>query len=243
LLTICKSIDLCRYFQAFFSLHSALLSKPRASFIEGLSMRFVVCVLLFCSVALAHADEAAIVRLAQINADPVLQAQAYAAGQERIRFCASCHGEDGNSKRPHIPNLSQQNPVYLFSAFEKFASGERKDYVMSKLAPSLSMEERVNIAVYYGAQPLKPFAGTRDAALIQQGEARFSSVCSGCHGVQADGRETTPRLAGQPQEYLRKALTRFRDKDPSRAGSVMSAVVDGFSDAEISALAAYLQSI
>jgi cytochrome c553 len=206
-------------------------------------MRLFVCVLLICIAALAQANEDAVVRLAQINADPALREQAYASGQERIPFCASCHGVDGNSKRQHIPNLAQQNPVYLFSAFEKFASGERKDYVMSKLAPNLSLEERVNIAVYYGAQTLKPFAGPQDAALRQQGEAKFNSVCSGCHGVQAMGRETTPRLAGQPSEYLRKALTRFRDKDPSRAGSVMTAVADGFSDAEINALAAYLQGI
>ena len=33
-----------------------------------------------------------------------------------------------------------------------------------------------------------------------------------------------PRLAGQPDEYIRKALTRFRENDPSRAGSVMIGV-------------------
>ena len=52
-----------------------------------------------------------------------------------------------------------------------------------------------------------------------------------------------PRLAGQPAEYVRKALTRFRDKDPSRAGSVMLTIADKFTDQEINALASFLQQL
>ncbi|MNT81851.1 Cytochrome c4 precursor [compost metagenome] len=61
--------------------------------------------------------------------------------------------------------------------------------------------------------------------------------------MHAEGRDNTPRLAGQPAEYLRKALTRFRDKDPSRAGSVMMSIAADFSDAQIGALAVYLQQL
>lgn len=205
-------------------------------------MRLIALLLLAGLSTLAQANEEAMLRLAQINADPTLREQAYAAGHERIRFCGNCHGENGNSKRPHIPNLAQQNPVYLFTAFEKFASGERSDFVMSKLAPTLTLEDRVNIAVYFGQQKLLPHGEPVDAALAQQGEVKFKTICVGCHGQQAEGRENTPRLAGQPAEYLRKALTRFRDKDPSRAGSVMMSIADGFSDSEIAGLAAYLQN-
>ena len=123
------------------------------------------------------------------------------------------------------------------------ANGERKDFVMSKLAPTLSMEDRVNIAIYFGQQQLLAHTEPVDEALRQQGEATFKTVCTGCHGVNAEGREDTPRLAGQPGEYVRKALTRFRDKDPSRAGSVMMAIAANFSDAQISSLAAYLQTL
>ena len=206
-------------------------------------MRLLACLLFSCIATLAHANEEAMQRFTQLNADPVLRQQAYAAGQERIRFCGNCHGENGNSKRPHIPNLAQQNPVYLFNAFEKFANGERKDFVMSKLAPTLSMEDRVNIAIYFGQQQLLAHTEPVDEALRQQGEAMFKTVCTGCHGVNAEGRENTPRLAGQPGEYVRKALTRFRDKDPSRAGSVMMSIAANFSDAQISSLAAYLQTL
>jgi cytochrome c553 len=206
-------------------------------------MRALTLVFFCCIASLAQASDEAMQRFNRLNADPALREQAYAAGQERIRFCGNCHGENGNSKRPYIPNLAEQNPVYLFNAFEKFASGERKDYVMSQLAPNLSLEDRVNVAIYFGQQKLLAHGEPVDAALQQQGEVTFKTLCTGCHGVNAEGRDNTPRLAGQPAEYLRKALTRFRDKDPSRAGSVMMAIAADFSDAQIGALAVYLQQL
>ncbi|MNF38781.1 Cytochrome c4 precursor [compost metagenome] len=206
-------------------------------------MRALALVFFCCIASLAQAGDEAMQRFTRLNADPVLREQAYAAGQERIRFCANCHGEDGNSKRAYIPNLAEQNPVYLFTAFEKFASGERKDYVMSQLAPNLSLEDRVNVAIYFARQKLLAHGESVDAALQQQGEVTFKTLCTGCHGVHAEGRDNTPRLAGQPAEYLRKALTRFRDKDPSRAGSVMMSIAADFSDAQIGALAVYLQQL
>ncbi|MES2820489.1 MAG: c-type cytochrome [Pseudomonadota bacterium] len=206
-------------------------------------MRVFALVLLSCVATQASADEAAMQRFSQLNADPVLRQQAYAAGQERIHFCGNCHGENGNSKRAHIPNLAQQKPRYLFSAFEKFASGERTDFVMSKLAPTLSQEERVNVALYFAQQRLLPHTGPVDEAVRQRGELKFKTLCTGCHGAHAEGQDRTPRLAGQPAEYLRKALTRFRDQDPSRAGSVMTTVAADFSDAQIDSLATYLQQL
>jgi cytochrome c553 len=206
-------------------------------------VRVLLMLVLSCFVTQTLANEAAMLQFNQLNADPVLRQQAYAAGQERILFCGNCHGVNGNSKRPHIPNLAQQNPVYLFNAFEKFASGERKDFVMSKLAPSLTAADRVNIAIYFGQQKLLPHTAPVDPAQLAEGEVKFKTVCTACHGANAEGRDNTPRLAGQPAEYLRKALTRFRDKDPSRAGSVMMTIAADFNDQEIAALAAYLQQL
>src|SRR5690606_17588386 len=78
------------------------------------------------------------------------------AGHERIRFCGYCHGEDGNSNRDFIPNLAAQHPQYLFEQFEKFGDGRREDHVMSTLARALSLQERIDIAVYYSQQTARP---------------------------------------------------------------------------------------
>ncbi len=206
-------------------------------------MRFIAVLMLSCLASFAHSNETAMERFNYLIADAERRQQAYAAGQERAVFCGYCHGEDGNSKRPHIPNLASQNPVYLFHSFEKFANGERIDYVMSKLAKNLTLEDRVNIAVYFSQQKVVPAANADDAALIQQGAALFQRTCTGCHGEHAQGRETMPRLAGQSAEYIRTALTRFRNNEPSRAGSVMMSIADKLSEAEIESLAAYLTQL
>ncbi|MEK0363221.1 c-type cytochrome [Pseudomonas sp. CBC3] len=206
-------------------------------------MRFIAVLMLSCFASFAHSNETAMERFNYLMADTERRQQAYAAGQERALFCGYCHGEDGNSKRPHIPNLASQNPVYLFQSFEKFANGERIDYVMSKLAKNLTLEDRVNIAVYFSQQKVVPAATAGDAALVQQGATLFQRTCTGCHGEHAEGRETMPRLAGQSAEYIRTALTRFRNHEPSRAGSVMIGIADKLSEAEIESLAAYLTQL
>ncbi|MCQ4300823.1 cytochrome biogenesis protein ResB, partial [Pseudomonas songnenensis] len=161
-------------------------------------MRTLVLALLACFVPLAHASEEAMERFNYLMADEQRREQASLAGQERAVFCSYCHGETGNSKRKHIPNLAGQNPLYLFHSFEKFASGERVDFVMSKLAQNLSMEERVNIAVYFSQQKVNPPEGAPNLALHKSGEKIFKTTCTGCHGAHAEGMETMPRLAGQP---------------------------------------------
>lgn len=206
-------------------------------------MRLIILVLFSCLAPIAHASEEAMERFSYLMEDAARREQAYAAGQERAVFCGYCHGENGNSKRPHIPNLASQNPIYLFHSFEKFANGERIDYVMSKLAKTLTLEDRVNIAVYFSQQKVSSSAASADPESVKRGEALFKGTCTACHGDRAQGMETMPRLAGQPDEYIRKALTRFRANDPNRAGSVMIGIASKLSDADIESLATYLAQL
>ena len=52
-----------------------------------------------------------------------------------------------------------------------------------------------------------------------------------------------PRLAGQPADYIINTLKIFRDKDPSRAVSVMTGITAQMSDAEILSVASYIQEL
>ena len=205
-------------------------------------MRIFLALFLSGLSSFAVADTQAMQMLNALLADPVAKEQAYAAGHERITFCKHCHGEDGNSKRNYIPNLAEQNPIYLFTAFEKFANGERSDFVMSKLAKSLPLEERVNIALYYGQQKVV-VTPTDSADLQQQGQVKFMQVCQGCHGANGEGKEDMPRLAGQPAEYISRTLKNFRSKDPSRATSIMLSIAENMSDEDIASVASYIQAL
>ena len=193
-----------------------------------------------CS-AFAQADTSddAMAQLKAIMADDERRQASYEAGHERIRFCGYCHGEDGNSKRDYIPNLAAQHPQYLFNQFEKFGDGTREDYVMSKLAKTLSLEERINIAVYFSQQTAKPRPGSDDT-LINSGKTLFGTRCAACHGKDAQGFQDMPRLAGQPSEYLAIALNRFKVMDPSKHSTPMIGIASVLSEQDIQALAAYL---
>ena len=191
------------------------------------------------SLALAGSTDDAMDQLNAIMADDEKRQASYEAGHERIRFCGYCHGEDGNSKRDYIPNLAAQHPLYLFNQFEKFRTGTREDYVMSKLAKTLSLEERINIAVYYSQQTAKPRTGS-DPALAETGGKLFAVRCAACHQKDAQGFRDMPRLAGQPAEYLEIALKRFQDMDPEKQSTPMIGIAATLSEGDIKALAEYL---
>lgn len=178
-------------------------------------------------------------KLQAIMADAQERQAAYEAGHERIRFCGYCHGEDGNSKRDYIPNLAAQHPQYLFDQFEKFGNGTREDYVMSKLAKTLSVDEQINIAIYFSQQKAKA-RPSPNPALIDAGESLFKTRCAGCHGQNAQGFQNMPRLAGQPAEYLGIALNRFKQMDPMQHSTPMIGIATVLSDEDIESLAAYL---
>jgi len=198
----------------------------------------VACLAASPMVAASSAGEA-MTQLNAIMADDTKRQASYEAGHERIRFCGYCHGEDGNSKRDYIPNLAAQHPLYLFNQFEKFRDGTREDYVMSKLAQTLSLEERIDIAVYYSQQTAKPRTGG-DPTKADAGEKLFAVRCAGCHGDKAQGFRDMPRLAGQPAEYLGIALRRFKEMDPTKHSTPMIGVAGILSEGEIEALAGYL---
>jgi cytochrome c553 len=205
-------------------------------------MRSLLFFILSALSCFSFANQQAMQKLNQLKANPAAQQLAYESGHERITFCKYCHGEDGNSKRNYIPNLAEQNPIYLFNAFEKFANGERQDFVMSKLATNLTLEDRVNIALYYGLQKVadKP---AEDQRLSEKGQAKFQQFCQGCHGEQGQGKENMPRLAGQPIEYIKRTLEIFRNKDPSRATSVMFSIAENMSDEDILSVANHIQAL
>lgn len=204
--------------------------------------------MLVCSLALgpsmavqADGVEQAVRELERIMADPDRLRASYAAGKERMLYCGYCHGEDGNSRRDYIPNLAAQHPQYLFVQFEKFGDGRRNDLVMTELAKSLSLQERIDLAVYFSQQTAAP-RRAGDPAQAAAGERLYRQTCATCHGDDAQGVSNMPRLAGQPARYLESALRRFQQQDAGRDATVMIAISRALSDDDIAAVTTFLQS-
>ena len=72
-------------------------------------------------------------------------------GRKKAIQCQTCHGLDGIAKIPEASNLAGQTDVYLVSALHAYKSGERKNDMMSTIAPTLFDQDIDNLAAYYSS--------------------------------------------------------------------------------------------
>lgn len=181
--------------------------------------------------------------------DPAAKQEAMRAGRDRALLCSYCHGDDGNSVKPEVPNLAAQNPVYLLDQINKFARGERENFVMNSLAKKFSLDDKVNLAIYYARQEVDDKAV--DEQLAARGEKIYNNRCTSCHGESGGGSAEYARLAGQQPEYVSLTLKRFRatargsaEADETvRRSTIMESIVEGLDDTQLEALAAYLAGL
>lgn len=185
--------------------------------------------------------EALLAEMAGIQQDEQQLAVAVEAGQDRAILCGSCHGKNGNSVRNYIPNLASQNPAYLFNQFEMFANGERKDYVMGRLAKNLTRQDRINIALYFSQMPVEVRAQVVPSSV--KGEQVYQTACFSCHQQDGHGDGNYPRIAGQPYEYLINTLNGFSGADDRRTNSIMAGIIKTLNKQQILDVAAYVASM
>ena len=93
------------------------------------------------------------VALAALFASASAQAANPAAGKEKSKTCAACHGPDGNSTAPDFPRLAGQHYDYLVKALSDYKTGERKNAIMAPQAANLSKRDIEDLAAFYSRQP------------------------------------------------------------------------------------------
>jgi cytochrome c553 len=169
-----------------------------------------------------------------------------------INLCSTCHGPRGVSTSPEFPILAGQQDGYLVAQLEAFRSKTRAEQIahdfMWGIAGGLDDRMIDAVARYYSSQPPAP-GRPGDPRLIEQGKELFEKgvpgrgipSCLTCHGAQAQGVGTFPRLAGQHAKYVRKQLEYIQGL--VRNAPVMHGVVKDLTSVEIEALAAYVQSL
>jgi cytochrome c553 len=119
---------------------------------------------------------------------------------------------------------------------------------MVGVARTVSDENRKAAVQWYAAQ--MPARGSRgNRKLIEEGRSLFVDglesqgllPCQACHGAEAQGADTAPRLAGQNAAYVVGQLALFRS-GAHRQSPDMTAVARNLEDGQARAVAAYLQS-
>jgi len=75
-----------------------------------------------------------------------------AAGKEKSRACAACHGPDGNSAAGNFPKLAGQHYDYIVKALKDYKGGLRKNAIMAPLVANLSERDLEDLAAFYSEQ-------------------------------------------------------------------------------------------
>ena len=166
--------------------------------------------------------------------------------------CAGCHGLDGNSIDSAYPKLAGQLETFLDLQLRNYRSGERPHPGMAAVSRALSDMEIRAVSRHYAIQAPMWSEGPFDPVLLRRGEAVFklgkpgTPACQYCHGATGQGLAPVfARLAGQHPEFIVASLQPYRRESTfgNPYAYVMKAVVQGWTDDDIRAVAAYVGSL
>ena len=175
-----------------------------------------------------------------------------AAGKGKTAVCGACHGADGNSAIANFPKLAGQNEKYLIKQLNDIKSGKRPVVEMTGLLDALSEQDIADISAYFAKQ--NGTVGHAAKNLVEQGQQIYRAgiadkgvaACTACHSPTGGGNAQAgfPAIGGQHAAYTEKQLMIFRkgerNNDPQQ---MMQDVAAKLSDAEIKAVASYIQGL
>ncbi len=175
------------------------------------------------------------------------------AGEAKAQVCFSCHGAKGVSANPAWPHLAGQHAEYIAKQLVDFKVAKtRNDPLMASQVANLKPEDMANLGAYFAAQTAAK--GKADKAKVELGGNIYRggnkttgvAACMACHGPTGQGNPTAkfPVLAAQHATYTSKALKDFKSGARSNdAGMMMRDIAKRMTDAEIEAVASYIQGL
>jgi cytochrome c553 len=183
---------------------------------------------------------------------PALAAGTKEAGQTKSTPCIACHGVDGNSANPEWPSIAGQQESYLVDQLKAFRAGARQNPLMTPMAAALSDQDIDDLAAWYSSQT--PRGGETEPSKLKLGQKVYRAgnmeeetmACAACHGPTGRGNPLAsyPAIQGQHATYVAAQLRAYRSgtrtSDPNQ---VMRSVAARLSEAEIDAVASYVQGL
>ena len=155
--------------------------------------------------------------------------------------CMGCHGIPGyRNAYPsyRVPKLGGQHTEYLVLAMQGYRSGNRQHPTMRAQGASLTDQDMLDIAVYFGSQ------GESEGAVGQEPDReppQSAATCVACHGENGISPAATwPSLAGQHRDYLVQSMLQYRNQQ--RDDAVMAGQVMALTDEDIEELSAFYAS-
>jgi cytochrome c553 len=162
--------------------------------------------------------------------------------EERLAPCLACHGENGQSTIPEVPSLGAQPAFYLTVQLLMFRERMRNNEPMNALIKGMSDDDLRRVAAALAKLPApKPAAGPPDRPRMERARLLVQQHrCDFCHNQDFSGEQNAPRLAGQREDYLIKALREYKNNSRRAYDPSMADVMFPLTGADILDLAYYL---
>ena len=189
-----------------------------------------------------------------VRADTPTPAKAPDTIAARVQGCSTCHGSSGQGTPDvNFPRIAGKPAGYLFNQLQNFRDGHRSYPPMNYLVQYLHDDYFTDMAAFFAAQHI-PFAPPEKSALpanqlavgeqlVHQGDAAHGiPPCVACHGVELTGiNPGIPGLIGLHSRYISGQIEAWRaGTRRAKAPDCMSDIAHRLSDAQITAVAAWL---
>lgn len=162
--------------------------------------------------------------------------------KERLPVCLACHGANGQSQTPGVPSLGAQQAFYVTVQLLMFRERMRVVVPMNDMAKGLSNDDLRSFAdAISKLPPPPPVSGLADDARMARARVTIEqNHCNICHTANFAGQDNVPRIAGQREDYLVKALRGYKNNSRRGYDDAMASVVAPITDAQILDLAYYI---
>ena len=177
-------------------------------------------------------------------------------GMLLARRCGHCHGSEGFSAEPFVPNLAGIDRLSIWKQLEDFRSGKRISPVMQPIVVPLSPRDIADVSAYFSLLPT--FADPQDNRAFPQATTDFAKLraaaqklvgfgdghrgippCQACHGPVAYVKGA-PALSTQNGHYVLTQLQHFADGTRANdINMVMRTIARQLTAEELGALAEY----
>ena len=133
---------------------------------------------------------------------------------------------------------------------QDFKAGRRKSETMGPQVAELPAEEIAALAAWFSERPARQHR-VADEDLLAVGRYIYRKgnswsgvpACADCHGADAHGTTTLPRLAGQNSRYLQMQLKEFNQRTRTNDNAVMHLVASRLTEMEAKAVVDYLSQL
>jgi cytochrome c553 len=163
--------------------------------------------------------------------------------KDKIEVCSGCHGPGGVSQTDGVPNLAGQPDLFFQWQLVYFRGETRVNELMTPAAKDLTDDDIRDLGAYFVTLPPgEPAGADSDPALTQTGgKLANERHCAQCHTQTFAGQGEVPRLAGQREEFIVKALHDYQHGARRGRGNViMPEIAYSLNEDDIKAIAHFM---